>query len=87
MNFNWKARYASWACYRRQICGVIPLFDVSLRVIRLFKTAHFKQKLRLAAILLTLNLTALKLQIRYEIDRIYLKFRKTRKQSAGLNQV
>ena len=71
----------------RWVYWFIPFFDLSLRVIRLFKTAHFKQKLRLTAILLTLNLTAFKLQIRYELGRIYLKFRRTRKQSAGLNQV
>src|SRR5262249_7846410 len=71
----------------RWVYWFIPFFDVSLRVIRLFKPAHFKQKLRLMAILLRFNLMAFKLQIRYEIDRIYLKFRKTRNQSAGLNQV
>ena len=71
----------------RWVNWFIPFLDLSLRVIRLFKSAHFKQKLRLMAILLRLNLMAFKLQIRYELKRINLQFRRTRKQSAGLNQV
>jgi len=60
----------------RMICWIIPFFDLSLHVSRLFRKAPFRQKLRLLAVLLHHNQAAFRWQIRCELRRTWLRFQK-----------
>jgi hypothetical protein len=67
-----------FSIYRNGIvCWVFPFFDMSMGVLKLFRTASLKQKMRLSWLLLHLNWSAFRGQIKYELRKGYLKHRRT----------
>jgi glycosyltransferase involved in cell wall biosynthesis len=70
----------------RAICWFVPLFDLSLTTLSLFRKATIRQKYKIFVRLLKLNYWAFRLQIKTEMKRTYARLRGTTGFSEGLDQ-
>jgi len=67
-----------FSIYRNGIvCWFLPFFDMSVGVVKLFRNASFKQKLRLLWRLFHLNGNAFRVQIKYELQKSFLRHCRT----------
>ena len=68
------------------ICWFVPLFDLSMTTLLLFRKGTIRQKRKIFVHLLKLNCWAFPLQIKTELKRTYARLRGTTGFSAGLDQ-
>jgi glycosyltransferase involved in cell wall biosynthesis len=63
----------------RPICWLLPMFDFSIRIVRLFRRARLRHKIKILVILLKVNFITFKWQVQFEFRRRYLRFTNGRK--------
>src|SRR5438093_434199 len=62
----------------RVVCWLLPMFDFSIGIVRLFWRARLRHKIRIFVILLKVNVITFKWQVQFEFRRRYLRFTRGR---------